>query len=124
MSIFRTATKQAIREIIEENGFNGRFGHILSNNNIETVTDKVVDLFEMTLTLRSHTSAMFGGGNATQEPPPPSTRRTPEPTPVGFPKTRNAAEIYDSSMGTPRNIAPEALPANAETSLQLRRKRN
>lgn len=54
-SIFRTATTQAILDIIEEHGTRSRFGHMLTDEDASAVAAKVVDLFEMTLRLRART---------------------------------------------------------------------
>jgi hypothetical protein len=59
MGVFRIATGQAIREIIEEHGSLGRFGLILTPENIDDIADRIVDLFEMTIELRTKTQQMF-----------------------------------------------------------------
>ena len=53
MTIFRQATKQAVREIIETQGVASKFGTLLGEESLEQITDRVVDLFEMTLALRA-----------------------------------------------------------------------
>jgi hypothetical protein len=61
MGIFRTATGQAIEDIITENAQNGTFGVTLSHADLQIACGKIVDLFEMTLELRGHTQNLFGG---------------------------------------------------------------
>lgn len=58
-SVFRIATKQAIKEIIESPSEKLQYGLILTDENLEDITDRVVDLFEMTLNLRSRTQELF-----------------------------------------------------------------
>ena len=58
-SVFRIATKQAIKEIIEAPSEKLQYGLILTDENLEDITSKVVDLFEMTLDLRSRTQELF-----------------------------------------------------------------
>ena len=58
-SVFRIATKQAIKEIIEAPSEKLQYGLILTDENLEDITDRVVDLFEMTLNLRSRTQELF-----------------------------------------------------------------
>lgn len=89
-SVFRIATEQAIKEIVEENAVCGRFGLIITEENITEISKKVVDLFEMTLELRSKTQDIFGQIANTK--PTPKTHKEETSTP--FPKTKNASEIY------------------------------
>ena len=63
MSVFRTATSQAIRELVEEHGVPGRFGTILTSESVTMLCERVVDLFEFTLELRSRTQGFIGGEN-------------------------------------------------------------
>lgn len=122
MSVFRIATKQAIREIIEENASSNRFGFSLTDDNVECITDRVVDLFEMTLTLRSRVAAPLQAESA--EPVHQTQRRTPtlpSQERVGFPKTINAAEIYDGAL-TPRRGLPESqVPPQQDFKLPRKR---
>jgi hypothetical protein len=39
-SVFRIATEQAIREIVEENSVSGRFGLIITEENITEISKK------------------------------------------------------------------------------------
>lgn len=97
--IFRIATCQAIREIIEESSVEGRFGLILTDDGIEKISHRVVDLFEMTLQLRAKTQEMFSGMAAapqqTNNPKKGTKNSTQNEERPPFPKTKNAAEIYD-----------------------------
>ena len=143
MSIFRIATKQALREIIEDHATQGRFGVVLSDESLEMATERIVDLFEMTLTLRSHTASMLGGGSPspapasapthaqTQKAQPQKiqtqstlTRRhsfeVDEHSPV--PKTKNAAEIYDKTTNR-KSENPDTVPLAATFSFKLPRTR-
>jgi len=96
--IFRIATSQAIREIIEESAVEGRFGLLLTEEGIEKISQRVVDLFEMTLQLRAKTQEMFssGLGNSQSNNNMKNSKnhfQNEEKAP--FPRSRNAAEIYD-----------------------------
>lgn len=88
MSIFRTATKQALREIIEEQGTVGRFGVVLAEDKLELTTDRIVDLFEMTLNLRSHAASTLSAGTSNKQ----TTEKTNYSPTAGFklPRTRIA----------------------------------
>lgn len=99
-SVFRIATMQAIKEIVEECSVAGRFGLIVTEENLEDISNKVVDLFEMTLELRAKTQDMFGQMSSQKEAP---QKRSREEQGAPFPKTRNAAEVY--SYGE-RNSSP------------------
>lgn len=97
--IFRIATSQAIREIIEESAVEGRFGLLLTDDGIEKIAHRVVDLFEMTLQLRAKTQEMFSSGfsgaqqNQSNSRPSKGNYQSEEKPP--FPRSKNAAEIYD-----------------------------
>jgi hypothetical protein len=96
--IFRIATCQAIREIIEESAVEGRFGLILTDDGIDKISHRVVDLFEMTLELRAKTQEMFSGMNSQQQASSPkrvTKNNVQNEERAPFPKTKNAAEIYD-----------------------------
>ena len=88
-SVFRIATEQAIKEIIEENAECGRFGHMITEESMRDISIKIVDLFEMTLELRSKTREMFTPSPQRQE----GGRVFQEESP-SFPKTKRASEIY------------------------------
>lgn len=152
MNIFRTATKQAIRDIIQDNASSGRYGVMLSDDNIEAIGERIVDLFEMTLNLRSQ---MSGGGSSqssagqnspTREAQQATTqRRTAQPTrtttlehinrsqpltqqkpeSAGFPKTRWAAEIYDHHDPVPTQHYSQAIDTDLPPQIdyKLPRKR-
>ena len=87
-SIFRTATTQAILDIIAEHGSKTRFGQLFTEGDAEALASRVVDLFEMTLELRSRTSLI--GATAT---PGPTDARTSQ------------------GKGTSQNMRQAALPA-------------
>lgn len=96
--IFRIATCQAIREIIEESAVEGRFGLILTEDGIDKISHRVVDLFEMTLELRAKTQEMFSGIGSNQQTSNPkrvTKNNSQNEERIPFPKTKNAAEIYD-----------------------------
>jgi hypothetical protein len=67
-SFFRIATKQAIRDIITENAQSLKFGVAINDDSLENITEKVVDLFEMTLELRARSQNFFGPMLERQEP--------------------------------------------------------
>lgn len=140
MNVFRIATKQAIRDIVTENASENRFGFTVTEDNLESITDRVVDLFEMTLNLRSR----LGMGAASpaeaapaEQPKSQQTRwQTPSPAtstaqqktstltrePVGFPRTTNAAEIYDGSLKVKSAPASETiLPPHVDFKLPRKR---
>lgn len=62
MNVFRTATGQAVRDIISEHATTHRFGLSLTDADLDAICERVVDLFEMTLNLR----AQVGTGQAPQ----------------------------------------------------------
>jgi hypothetical protein len=114
-TIFRTATKQAILDLIADHGTQSRFGHLLSDDDAEELASRVVDLFEMTLELRSRTGLMGAsagtgavasggqgsqpGGSSTQKsagsPPGKGISWSEEAPQTTFPKTIHAAEFFD-----------------------------
>lgn len=132
MNIFRTATKQALREIIEESAIDGRFGFILGEDGIEKATERIVDLFEMTLELRSRVGLTTGsagsgmggesqakqktnqnvnqrvnqntGQNTARENQMPNEAYGSQSRKSSLPTTRNAAEIYDVNASTPQQL--------------------
>jgi hypothetical protein len=53
MSVYRAATREAIKEIIIEESQSGRFGLLLSDESLESATDRICDFMETTLKLRS-----------------------------------------------------------------------
>lgn len=128
-SIFRQATMQAIKEIVEENAVSGRFGLILTEEGMEEISKRVVDLFEMTLELRAKTSEIFAGGLQQSSPQqqnsqPKNARKTNrlqfgEESP--FPKSKNASEIYDYQQ-PPKNILQES-SLTPQMDFRLPRKR-
>lgn len=72
MSIFRTATKQAILEIIAESAQEGRFGYILTEDGMDQSCERVVDLIEMALELRGRTGLLGMQSSSSQEAAPPA----------------------------------------------------
>ena len=75
MNIFRTALLQAIEDILKDSGSVGRFGLVLTDDEINTVSSKVVDLFEMTLNLRTRVSAAMATQIPEEIPSPPPPMR-------------------------------------------------
>jgi hypothetical protein len=67
MGIFRTATGQAIKEIIAEKGAVGNFGINLTHDSLDEACNSIVDLFEMALELRGHTRSIFGNFDEKQQ---------------------------------------------------------
>ena len=118
--IFRMATCQAIREIIEESAVEGRFGLILTEDGLEKISNRVVDLFEMTLELRAKTQLMFSGMNAPQETSSPKQKtkngfQNEEKAP--FPKTKNAAEIFDFGQRNRSELDSIPMPPSHDVKL-------
>lgn len=104
-TVFRTATKQAILEMIQENAVPSRQGLILTEESCEQVCHQIVDLFEMTLELRQKASGIFASPleTATERKRSSFAQRSAsssddffdaEEAPASFPKTKSAAEIY------------------------------
>lgn len=118
-NIFRTATKQAILDLISDHGTRSRFGQMLSDDDADQLAARVVDLFEMTLELRSRTGMLGLGATPaakpSEDPPPNSRRRSPgaaagagiaateenswsdTPPRTTFPTTIHAAEFLEKN---------------------------
>ncbi|MBM3381917.1 MAG: hypothetical protein FJY29_05690 [Betaproteobacteria bacterium] len=132
INIFRTATGQAIREIISDHSQENRFGRTLTDSDLDAICERVVDLFEMTLNLRAQvagTGVATGDSNESSRNSGRQTSRSvrwdEEPTKV--PTTRAASEIYDFGQLNKQSRA-DALPSLApqqttEIDLKLPRKR-
>jgi hypothetical protein len=145
-SIFRTATTQAILDIIAEHGTRSRFGHLLTEEDASAVAAKVVDLFEMTLRLRARTG-LLGSAPTAAEPPSESRtmhRHSGSPSPTlgslrpkrranwteeghvdAFPTTVNASEFIEADRKRPK--VPEVAPSASDTDsfgFRLPRQRN
>jgi hypothetical protein len=128
MNIFRTATGQAIREIISDHSQENRFGRTLTDTDLDAICERVVDLFEMTLNLRAQVS---GGGQVAEDsrsaPRQASRAVRWDEEPARVPTTRSASEIYDFTHIN-RQSRADALPSLApqqttEIDLKLPRKR-
>lgn len=124
-SIFRMATTQAIKDIVQEHAVEGRFGFIVTEESMDEISKKVVDLFEMTLELRAKTREIFGDTSASA---PKAAQRSraqsfreqgSEKEPPPFPSTRNAAEIYDSPQlpASQWDKSPQSLSHSLEAAL-------
>lgn len=114
-TVFRIATEQAIKEIVEENSVSGRFGLIVTEENILEISKKVVDLFEMTLELRSKTQDIFGQTN--KEPAKENKQEEKAP----FPKSRNASEIYFQENKKNQSVLDAPLIPNLDVKLPRKR---
>lgn len=130
MNIFRTATGQAIRDIIIDHSQENRFGRSLTEQDLDSICERVVDLFETTLNLRAQLSANgFDTSSATSRQPSAQASRSTrwEDEPVSLPSTRAAADIYDfrGDAEQKKGERPAGLnPARAnEVTLTLPRKR-
>ena len=97
-SIFRTATKQAILEIIQEHAVPGRYGLILTEESSEKICEQVVDLFEMTLELRQKVQSNFQLGASTKEEPPHNKKLNFKPENEVFSKAKYTSEIYQNDQ--------------------------
>ncbi|WGL59654.1 hypothetical protein QEJ31_14070 [Pigmentibacter sp. JX0631] len=123
--IFRIATTQAIREIIQESAVEGRFGLLLTDESIEKISERVVDLFEMTLKLRAKTQELFGQVNSKTEPASISSKQQKNALNVDekspFPRSKNAAEVYDFGKRTKSDF--ESIPLSTIQDVKLPRTR-
>jgi hypothetical protein len=95
MSIFRDTTKQAIAEIICENAEAGRFGLSMTEHDLESACNRIVDLFEITLELRGRVA-----GTPRQESKAPAMQMVRQSEPVAgnlpqlqSPSVTSSAEI-------------------------------
>lgn len=52
-TVYRAATREAIKDIISEQGQMGRFGLLLSEDSLEATADRICDFIDTTLKLRS-----------------------------------------------------------------------
>ncbi|MEY4066611.1 MAG: hypothetical protein RIR26_2819, partial [Pseudomonadota bacterium] len=99
MNIFRTATGQAIRDIIVDHSQENRFGRSLTEQDIDSICERVVDLFETTLNLRAQLAGagfVDNSSSSTRTAAPASARTARwEEEPASPPRTRAAAELYD-----------------------------
>ena len=117
-TVFRIATEQAIREIVEEHSTGGRFGLIVTEENMVEISKKVVDLFEMTLELRSKTQSIFGLGASSAQ----SFAEKEEEERAPFPKSRNASEIYAfEERSKSQNATEVSLMPNLDVKLPRKR---
>jgi hypothetical protein len=133
MNIFRTATTQAIRDIIADHGSANRFGISLTDADVEAICTRVVDLFEMTLNLRAQVGGANPNPRESESSAPASTRNSAlkpqrwEREPASVPTTKAASEVYDFSH-LERKDRGDSLPQLAPKSesaidLKLPRKR-
>ncbi|MFZ9520561.1 MAG: hypothetical protein ACO3A4_08805 [Silvanigrellaceae bacterium] len=133
MNIFRTATTQAIRDIIADHGSANRFGISLTEADVEAICTRVVDLFEMTLNLRAQVGNVGAGHRETEQPNATPARNSSlkpqrwEREPASVPTTKAASEVYDFSY-LERKDRGDSLPFLAPTNesavdLKLPRKR-
>ena len=150
MGIFHEATRQAIKEMIEEFGEASRFGRILNEDDLECAAARVATFLEMTLELRTglglagptqqardpgaalrtaapRQAAPRASGNRLGLPSGFETREDPALKPSGFARTRAAAEVAADAdttrgvQGPGRGQAEVRLPP--EHDFRLPRKR-
>ena len=126
MNIFRTATGQAIRDIIADHSQENRFGRTLTEDDLDAICERVVDLFEMTLNLRARVSGPTDHEGGQTQGQTRSMRWEDEPAQI--PTTRAASEIYDfSSFNQPsrQDSLPHMAPnvASEPEYKLMRRKR-
>ena len=147
MGIFHEATRQAIKEMIEEFGEASRFGRILNEDDLEGAAARVATFLEMTLELRAglglagptqqaasaprqaapRQAAPRASGNRLGLPSGFETREDPALKPSGFARTRAAAEVATDAdttrgvQGLGREQADVRLPP--EHDFRLPRKR-
>lgn len=126
MNVFRTATGQAIRDIISDHGTANRFGISLTDSDLDAVCERIVDLFEMTLNLRAQLGTGASPESRSSSAPvgrfsqPVSTvkPRRWEEEPASVPKTKAASEVFDFSHLEKTGRA-DALPVLAPQSEEL-----
>jgi hypothetical protein len=111
--IFRTATSQAIQEIIQENCVAGRFGLLLNEDGLEKISHRIVDLFELTLKLRSKTQEIFSGIQNLPPEKKPLEKRSPSFVQEHL-KRKNDATSYDV-MTLPKKRFPLKLREKEKT---------
>lgn len=113
-SIFRTATTQAILDIIAEHGTRSRFGHMLTDEDASAVAEQVVDLFEMTLRLRARTGLI-----GTSAAPEPQESRGQTHQSGGA----SGAQNLRGAQGAPNLRGAQGTPASRSTLPSARSKR-
>lgn len=124
MNIFRTATGQAIRDIISDHSQENRFGRTLTDDDLDAICERVVDLFEMTLNLR----ARLSGNTEPVESQPRTQQRSLrwDEEPAQMPMTKAAADVYDFSefeQQRRRDALPDRAPQhNTEPEYKLTRR--
>jgi hypothetical protein len=108
-NIFRTATKQAILDLIADHGTRSRFGQMLSDDDADQLAARVVDLFEMTLELRGRTG-MIGLGSASTAKPTEEPSQSPRRRSTGA-AASVAAEELSWSDTPPKSTFPTTIHA-------------
>jgi hypothetical protein len=127
MGVFHEATRQAIREMIEEFGEASRFGRILNEDDLEGAAGRIATFFEMTLELRANLGGLgsaLAGALAPERPsqgaqgsPRASTQRTNTLPPAsgrmglraGFPENESAPSRAAASFPRTRAAAEVAV---------------
>jgi hypothetical protein len=123
--IFRTATREAVMEIISESAQPGRFGLLLSPEMLHEAADKVVDLIETSLKLRANVQDRLERASMIQqrsETPPPPRDEFRSGSRAGIPKTRNASEVYENQRGRDENPIHN-VPVSPTMNFRLPRKK-
>lgn len=123
--IFRTASKEAIREIIADNAQESRFGYLVTEMQLEAICERVVDLFETAINLRTGMQERLGPALAAlKNPPAPQQDERFEPGGGSgrFPRVKAAADIYVEQERAPSLPEPSA-PAYPAITPGLPRKR-
>lgn len=125
MNIFRTATGQAIRDIISDHSQENRFGRTLTEDDLDAICERVVDLFEMTLNLRARLS---GGAEQPENQPRTQSKSVRwDEEPAQLPMTKAASDIYDFSdleQQRRRDSLPERAPQySTEPEYKLTRRK-
>ncbi len=91
MSVYRAATREAIKELIAEQAQPGRFGLLLSDDGLEIAADRIVDLMDTTLRLRSGVREhMDRAISAEQQQSAPATPSVTPTLSMRLPRTRVA----------------------------------
>lgn len=119
-SMFRIATKEAIREMVIENCHTGRFGFVLTSEGLDLSTDRIVDLFETTLELRNKVREKMSANTQIDAAAEKSHGKEEK---TKFPRTVNAAEIYKLPQPEYRQLHVEQVPQAPAFDHKLPRKR-
>lgn len=128
--IFRIATKEAIREIILSEAQANRFGILMTDSQLETITERVVDLMETAINLRSGVQSRLENTLSALSQAQHAAHQATADERAGFrpgqgsgrlPRARAASEIY--SPPDPQQSMDDTIPLYSGGSPALPRRR-